>query len=93
MQRFRLENRERSEASRRLWALYEIAYAAADFTAAISFLVGSVLFFRAATDTAAIWLFVIGSFCFMLKPTIRLVRELHLYRRGRLEPLAERAEE
>lgn len=93
MQLFRLENRERSDDTRRVWALYELAHTAADFSAAVSFLAGSILLFWPATETSAIWLFVIGSFFFMCKPTIRLARELHLYRLGRLEPLAERAEE
>ena len=68
--------------TRRLYAAYEIAYTAVDFTAAILFVAGSVMFFSDAWQTAGTWLFVIGSLCFAAKPTIRLVRELHLARRG-----------
>jgi hypothetical protein len=93
MHLFRHENRQRTAGTRRLYAQYEIAYTIVDFCAAISFLAGSVLFFWNRFELEAIWLFVIGSLCFTLKPTIRLAREIHLYRRGRLEPLAERVQE
>ena len=53
-------------------------------------LIGSFLFFSAATQTAATWLFVVGSFCFAVKPTLRLAREIKLYRIGDNEDLAER---
>lgn len=36
---------------------------------------------------------MIGSFCFAAKPTIRLIREIKLYRMGKYETLAERAED
>jgi hypothetical protein len=52
--------------------------------------VGSVSFFWAKTQTSATWLFVVGSFCFAPKPTIRLSRELKFLRMGRLDQLAER---
>lgn len=93
MHLFRQENRQRSADTRRLYAQYEIIYTLVDFCAAICFLAGSILFFWPSLETTAIWLFVIGSFCFMLKPTLRLAREIHLYHVGRLDPLVTRAEE
>lgn len=71
------QNRTRTPRNSRLYALYEIAFTAADFSAALLFLVGSWLFFYPSVENQAIWCFVIGSGFFMLKPTIRMVRELH----------------
>lgn len=90
MQLFHPENRNRSENHKRIYALYEVWYTTVDFAAALSFVVGSVLFFWESTQTAATWLFLIGSFCFALKPTIRLLRELKFLEMGKLDRLAER---
>lgn len=87
---FRHENRQKSERSKRIYALFEIVYTCVDFVAAATFLIGSFLFFSDATQTAATWLFVVGSFCFAVKPTLRLAREIKLYRIGDNEDLAER---
>lgn len=87
------ENRERNDQTRRLYALFEIVYTVVDFLAALFFLIGSILFFWPEYEGPAIWLFVIGSVCFCLKPTIRLLREIKLWQVGKLETLAERAEE
>lgn len=91
MQLFRHGNRQKSEASKRLYARFEMIHTFVDFTAAICFLVGSVcFFFDDPLRLAGVWLFVIGSICFAAKPTIRLTREIKLYRMGRIETLAER---
>lgn len=87
---FSHENRERSAESRRVFAAFEIAHTIVDFIAAFCFLIGSVLFFWAAWETVAIWFFVVGSACFALKPTLRLVRELKLAAMGDTKDLAER---
>ena len=68
--------RDRSMERRHLYALYEVWYTAIDFGAATCFVIGSVLFFSAASQTA--------------KPTLRLVRELHYLRLGDIETLARR---
>lgn len=86
---FHSQNRTRSPESERLYARYELMHTLVDFAAAILFLVGSVLFFWKSLKTAAIWLFVLGSLCFCAKPTIRLVREIQLYRMGKFEKLAQ----
>jgi uncharacterized membrane protein YgdD (TMEM256/DUF423 family) len=90
---FSHEARQQSAQARRLYARFEIAHTAVDFLAALAFLVGSILFFSPSTQYSATWLFVIGSLFFAAKPTLRLTREIRLYRLGRLERLAERAEE
>lgn len=87
---FRHENRQRSERSKDIYARFEIIYTFVDFTAAFLFLIGSFLFFSEATQTIATWLFVAGSFAFAVKPTLRLIREIKLYRMGKIETLAER---
>lgn len=81
------DNRSRSERHRRLYAAYELGYTCVDFSAALLFLVGSVLFFYPSVETIAIWFFVVGSAFFGLKPTIRLARELHYLRIGDLDDL------
>ena len=93
MHLFRHDNRRLSGNTRRLYARYELVYTLVDFLAALSFLLGSILFFWNATEIEALWLFVIGSLLFMLKPTIRLVREVHMYRVGYLERLAARVDD
>lgn len=84
---------DRSPAHGRIYAFHEVLRTVVDFGAALCFLVGSVLFFWEATQVTATWLFVIGSVFFMLKPTLRLVRELQYVRQGRYAPLAEEAAE
>ena len=90
MQLFHPEARTRSAKHKRIYAYYELWYTVVDFMAAIAFLIGSVLFFWEATQTEATWLFVIGSVCFALKPSIRLAREIRYLQLGNFETLAER---
>ena len=82
--------KHRSEGTRRLFAAYEILYTCVDFGAALAFVIGSVMFCSEAWLTGGTWLFLIGSILFAVKPTIRLVREVHLYREGRAEDVAAR---
>lgn len=84
---------EGDAASRRTYALFEIAYTLVDFGAAVCFTIGSVLFFWKAYEPTAIWLFTIGSLLFLAKPTIRLVREVTLYEKGDYADLAKRVED
>lgn len=91
MKLFDPQNQNRSERHRKLYALYEIGYTAADFSAAILFLVGSFLFFYPTVEIPAIWCFVFGSLLFALKPTLRLARELHYLAIGDYEYLDKRA--
>jgi hypothetical protein len=74
---------DESQEHRETYSKYEILYSIVDFTAALTFIVGSIFFFYDALMTAGTWLFLIGSICFALRPTIRLVRELHLARLSR----------
>jgi len=93
MRLFAHENRNRNADTRRVYAAFELAHTMVDFAAAICFLIGSILFFWKAWETEAIWLFVIGSAFFCVKPTLRLIREIKLVRMGELDELAEEAPE
>ncbi|QTP57933.1 YrhK family protein [Billgrantia antri] len=59
---------------------YETLSIANDFLIAIWFLAGSILFLYPSMESVAAWLFIIGSFQFLIRPTIRLVSHLHLQR-------------
>ncbi|SFD90873.1 YrhK family protein [Roseivivax sediminis] len=86
---FRHETRQSTARTRRLYARYELAHTIVDFAAAVLFLVGSVLFFWDETQFTATWMFVFGSLFFCVKPTLRLTREIHLFRAGDTETLAD----
>jgi len=86
------DKRHVSAGSRRLYAIFELLHTISDFIAALSFLVGSVLFLWKETEPVAIWLFIGGSVFFCLKPTLKLVREVKLASIGDTEDLAERFE-
>lgn len=51
-----------------------------DFLIAIWFLVGSVFFLSPELTELGTWLFILGSFQFMIRPAIRLARHIHLDR-------------
>ena len=59
---------------------YEFLSIANDVLIGLWFLVGSFLFFSTATTYAATWLFVIGSVEMLIRPVIRLARNVHLQR-------------
>ncbi len=59
---------------------YQVVRTAVDFGAAACFVLGSVFFFYPAMTTAADWLFLTGSILFAVKPTIDMIRSVHLRR-------------
>jgi hypothetical protein len=59
---------------------YEVISIANDFCIAIWFFIGSILFLFPEYETAAVWLFIIGSFQFLVRPTIRLLSHIHIQR-------------
>lgn len=59
---------------------YQVVRTGVDFGAAVCFVVGSIFFFSESTTLAADWLFLVGSILFAVKPTIDLVRSVHLRR-------------
>ena len=93
MKIFRNERRDQSEAHRRLYARFELAHTVVEFMAAFCVIVGSVMFFSDAWLTPGTWLFLVGSLLFAAKPTLRLIREIKLYRMGDVDDLAHRFED
>lgn len=51
-----------------------------DFLIAVWFLVGSVLFLFPAWQETGVWLFIAGSFQFLIRPVLRLSHRIHLRR-------------
>ncbi|HKJ60413.1 MAG TPA: YrhK family protein [Hyphomicrobiales bacterium] len=62
----------------RVYGYYERIYTIVDLTAALTFLIGSMLFFYPELVYAGTWLFVIGSILFATRPAVRFLREYHL---------------
>lgn len=75
MKFFNPDNHTRSDRHKKIYAYCEIAYTIVDVSAAALFVVGSLLFFSAATTYVGTWLFLVGSVLFGLRPTIKLYRE------------------
>ncbi|MBD1549290.1 YrhK family protein [Roseibium aggregatum] len=75
-QRIRAASRSHAEIVRR----YEIARTVVEFLAAVTFIIGSIFFFYESLLFAGTWLFLIGSILFAVRPSIRLLLELHLAR-------------
>ncbi|KZB54930.1 MULTISPECIES: YrhK family protein [Thalassospira] len=82
MKLFRSRRFDASSRHRQVYSAYEIAYTTVDWLAAVLFTIGSIMFLYDDLMKAGTWLFIIGSVCFALRPTIRLARELHLARLG-----------
>ena len=76
MKLFDPANHLRSYTHRQIYAYAELAYTVVDFSAAVLFVVGSILFFSADTTYLATWLFLLGSIFFGMRPTIKLAREV-----------------
>ncbi len=93
MKMFNPAAQHRSPRHVKLFAIYEILVTTADFSAALLFIMGSILFFSENTAYTGTWLFLIGSIFFALKPSIRLIREWHYLQIGEVNTLAKRARE
>ncbi|MHC5654132.1 YrhK family protein [Stappia sp.] len=80
MKLFDARLRRASPSHETLVRRYELFRTVVEFLAALTFIVGSVLFFYDSLQVAGTWFFVIGSVLFAVRPTIRLALELHLAR-------------
>jgi hypothetical protein len=89
MKIFNPDNHTRSAEHKKIYAYCELAYTIVDVSAAALFVIGSFLFFSAATTYFGTWLFVVGSVLFGLRPTIKLYREFAYLRVGDYEDAAE----
>ncbi|MFD2639996.1 YrhK family protein [Piscibacillus salipiscarius] len=56
--------------------IYNVLYTLNDFTVAFWFLIGSIFFYFESLKTWGVTLFVLASFQFAIKPTIRLIHEI-----------------
>ncbi|MFQ6321104.1 MULTISPECIES: YrhK family protein [Bacillus] len=56
---------------------YKVLYTVNDFIIGALFLIGSFFFFYDELMSAGIWLFAVGSFLLLIRPTIRLVHDFH----------------
>lgn len=68
---------------------YETLTTVVEFIAAVLFLVGSILFFHEEYKTTGTWLFLWGSIFFIIRPSLKLAKEIHLiwiYKRKKREP-------
>ncbi|MTI46042.1 YrhK-like protein [Roseibium hamelinense] len=70
----RVASQDHAELVRR----YELYRTIVEFLAALTFVIGSVFFFYDSLIYAGTWFFLIGSILFAVRPTIRLLLELHL---------------
>ncbi|MUK03069.1 hypothetical protein GM708_14745 [Vibrio cholerae] len=57
---------------------YETLSIINDVMIAVWFIIGSILFFNEDTATAGTWLFLIGSVELLIRPAIRLTRNIHI---------------
>lgn len=89
---FKPDRHHRYIADERAYARFELAYTAVDVSAAGLFIVGSIMFFSQSWQTAGTWCFLIGSICFALKPTLRIIREIRYLEDKNYEDLAKRFE-
>lgn len=78
MRFFEPDLKRKSSQHKQVYALYELAHTAVDLAAAILFVVGSILFFYKQLQDAGTWCFLVGSIFFAAKPTLKVVREVHL---------------
>lgn len=79
---------QRSSAHEQLYAAIELTYTVVDFAAAGLFIIGSILFFSPEAKAPALWCFLIGSICFALKPTLRLIRQFRYLKLDKIDSLA-----
>ncbi|OSQ39367.1 YrhK family protein [Thalassospira mesophila] len=86
MKLFRTRRFDQTHRHREIYSLYELIYSAVDLLAAVAFIIGSILFFYKSLMEAGTWLFLIGSIFFALRPTVRMLRELHLAALSRNDP-------
>lgn len=59
---------------------YEVYSILNDFFISIWFLSGSVSLLYPSLEKAAVWMFIIGSVQFLIRPTIRLLAHTHIQR-------------
>lgn len=69
-----------SEEKKRKYARYELILTFLEFFGGLTFIIGSFLFLSEATTLLGTYFFIVGSFFFALRPTVKFIREYHLFR-------------
>ena len=70
---------------------YETAVLANDFLIGLWFTLGSLAFLFPAYESAGAWIFLVASLQYLIRPSIRLARNIHVERlRRRQAPSAEK---
>ncbi|MEN2767978.1 YrhK family protein [Ornithinibacillus xuwenensis] len=59
---------------------YEFFYNLNDVFIALCFLIGSIFFLWKSLEIYAIWMFIIGSALFLIRPLIQFIKRFHLRR-------------
>ncbi|MBC7284395.1 YrhK family protein [Hoeflea sp.] len=89
---FKLSRHRKYVSDERTYALFEFAYTTVDMCAACLFVIGSMMFFSEDWQSLGNWCFLVGSICFALKPTLRIIREIRYLKNDDIEDLASRLE-
>lgn len=74
------------EAEKVIHERYEWLHIANDYTSALLFLVGSIMFLWPSLETPAIWLFIVGSAVFLNGPFLRTLNK-HYVKHLRKDPI------
>ena len=75
---FSYKNRQATDRHEMINKYYELTITVVEFLAALLFLIGSIFFFYDKLMHAGTWMFVLGSVFFIIRPSVRLIREFHL---------------
>ncbi|WP_227935359.1 YrhK family protein [Alkalihalobacillus deserti] len=57
---------------------YEFLSILNDVFIAVLFLIGSILFLWSSTEKTGIWLFIIASVFFLIRPLLQFIKEIHI---------------
>lgn len=69
-----------SEKKKKQFAQYELCLTFFELIGGITFIVGSFLFLSESTTLIGTYFFIVGSFFFAMRPTLKFIREFHLFR-------------
>lgn len=69
-----------SEEKKKKYARYELILTFLELIGGVMFIVGSFLFLKESTTLIGTYFFIVGSFFFALRPTVKFIREYHLFR-------------
>ena len=75
-----IDTSKMSDRKKKLLAVYELVITLIELLASIAFIIGSFLFLNEDTLILGTWFFIVGSFFFALRPTVKFIRQFHLFR-------------